>query len=77
MSVPTEFIYLLDEVKVFKRNLIKDNTERRGNEEYCQRKLNKYNNYKLELGTIRDNFNRKLNEPKFDKLVREYVEHKI
>lgn len=75
MSVPTEFIYLLDEVKVFKRNLVKDNTERRGNQEYCRRKLNKYNNYKLELGTIRDNFNKNLRDPKLIKSVREYIGH--
>lgn len=74
MSVPTEFIYLLDEVKVFKRNLQKDNSEKRQKEKYNLRKLVKFKNYTLELGTIRESFNAKSNEPNVIKLVREYIQ---
>lgn len=74
MSVPTAFIYLLDEVKVFKRNLLKDNTEQRQKEKYNLRKLIKFKNYTLELGTIRETFNKKSNEPKVINTVREYIQ---
>lgn len=74
MSVPTEFVYLLDEVKVFKRNLVKDNSQKRQKEKYNLRKLSKFKNYKLELGTIRERFNAKVNEPKLINRVREYIQ---
>ncbi|KAG5867846.1 hypothetical protein JTB14_018979 [Gonioctena quinquepunctata] len=41
MSNPNEFKYLVEEVKVFHRNLQKDNTERRRDEEVTRQQFNK------------------------------------
>ncbi len=52
-----EFRYLLEELKVFYRNLNKDSQERRENVSVIRRKLEKINKLELEFKNLRDNFN--------------------
>lgn len=53
----TEFQYLLEELRVFQRNLSKDNDERRKNSSVTHSKLRKLDNLKLGLSQIREAFN--------------------
>lgn len=58
MSDPTQdFKYLWEEVRVFNRNLGKDNNDRRYSIKVIEDRFRKLDNFKTELRIIRDKFN--------------------
>lgn len=73
MSVPEKFVCLLEEARVFYRNLNKDSLERRKSKKYINSKVNKLNKIRSELGSYRENFNLGQHDPKTIAIVRECV----
>lgn len=57
MSATREFRNLLEELRVFDRNLRKDGIKRRKDILYTNRKLKKINKLKVEFRNIRESFN--------------------
>ena len=75
MSVPSGFRYVLEEVRVFHRNLGKDPDDRRKDIRKTQRYVSKLDRVKNEFADLKLRFNSDLHEEKVLSEVREYVKN--
>lgn len=73
MSQGNEFRYLLEEVRVFHRNLNKDNVERKTSEEVTRRKLRKLDKFKDSYKQLVELFNRSDADPKIREEIKAYT----
>nr|CAI5861958.1 unnamed protein product [Callosobruchus analis] len=73
MSVPDDFTYLLEEARVFYRNLGIGSVERRSSSRSVNSKLVKLDKIKSELESCRKNFNLSQHDPKVIASVRDCV----
>lgn len=69
----TPFRHLAEELRVFNRNLNKDNASRRTSFRITNKKLKEINKIELEFKEIRDKFNSQANEEKLKTEVKEYI----
>lgn len=74
MSSATPFRHLRDELIVFNRNLVKDNTARRLNPDANARKLQELARLREEFENLRAKFNEQRQEDKVKEEVKEYVQ---